>query len=50
MEDLYSMQMERYFPDPDFTGPDQFTFIVTDAQEGIYTVIVNVLVYPEGEE
>lgn len=39
-----------YFPDPDFTGPDQFTFIVTDAQEGIYTVIVNVLVYPEGEE
>lgn len=39
-----------YFPDPEFTGPDQFTFIVTDAQEGIYTVIVNVLVYPEGEE
>ncbi|WP_211747210.1 Ig-like domain-containing protein [Paenibacillus sp. Marseille-Q4541] len=39
-----------YFPGPDYTGPDQFAFIVTDAQGSIYIVIVRMLIYPELEE
>ncbi|MCM3782271.1 cadherin-like domain-containing protein [Neobacillus mesonae] len=39
-----------YIPDVGYMGPDQITFIVTSASGEIYTVILNILVVPGGNE